>query len=138
MVVLIIVSLVCLFLGIKIFRCLISNISLFFLIVCLSRVEMCSQMYDLTLTTKSKSKNFLFKIKHLGVDTRGLVVSLRPWDTGSIAAQHSGSRIWHCGICSVGHNCGWNLIPGPRTQYAMGQPKKKRKKKIKHLERKAE
>ena len=33
-------------------------------------------------------------------------------------ARHNGLRIWHCHSCSLGQNCGSNLIPGPGTPYA--------------------
>ena len=42
---------------------------------------------------------------------------------------HSGLRIWHCCSCSLGGDCGSDLIPSRGTPYAMGQPKKKKKKK---------
>ena len=45
-------------------------------------------------------------------------------------AQHSGLRIWYCRSCGFGHDCGLDLIPGPRVPYATGQPKMKKKKKI--------
>ena len=51
-----------------------------------------------------------------------LAVSLQPQDAGSIPGLVG---IQYCG---VGHNCGSDLIPGPQTLYAMGQPKKKGKK----------
>ena len=41
----------------------------------------------------------------------------------------SGLKILRCHCCSIGHNCGLNLIPGLGTPSAMGQPKKKKKKK---------
>ena len=44
-------------------------------------------------------------------------------------AQYSGLGIWHCHSCSLGHNSGLDLIPGPGTPYATGQPKMKKKKK---------
>ena len=48
-------------------------------------------------------------------------------------AQHSGLRIWRCGSCSLGCNDGSDLIPGPGTPYAVGQPKKGEKKKSSFL-----
>ena len=42
-----------------------------------------------------------------------------------------GLRIWHCCSCGVSHNFCSDLIPGPGTPYATGQPKKKKKKKKK-------
>ena len=42
-------------------------------------------------------------------------------------AQHSELRIWHCHSCSIGHNCGSDLIPGLGNPYAVGQSKKKKK-----------
>ena len=42
--------------------------------------------------------------------------------------QHSGLRI-RCGHnFGLGHNCGSDLLPGPGTPYASGQPKFKKKK----------
>lgn len=41
-------------------------------------------------------------------------------------ARHSGLRIPHCHSCSVGCNCGWDLIPGPGTSYATESPKEKK------------
>ena len=42
-------------------------------------------------------------------------------------ARHSGLRIWRCCGCGLssglGHSCGSDLIPGPGTPYATGQPK---------------
>ena len=43
-------------------------------------------------------------------------------------AQHSGLRIRRCHICSLGHDCGSDLIPGLGAPNAMGQPGKKKKK----------
>ena len=43
-------------------------------------------------------------------------------------AQHSGSRIWQSSSCSLGYNCGSDLIPGPGTPYAVRWPKKKKQK----------
>ena len=40
-----------------------------------------------------------------------------------------GLRIWHCPSFSLGCNGGSDLIPGPGTPYAEGQPKKKKRKK---------
>ena len=47
-------------------------------------------------------------------------------------AQHSQLRIWHCHSFSLGQNCGSDLIPGLRTPYATGWPKKKKKKMLIH------
>ena len=44
--------------------------------------------------------------------------------------QHSGLRIQCCYSCSLGCSCSSDLIPGPRTPYASGQPKKGGKKGI--------
>ena len=41
-------------------------------------------------------------------------------------AWHSGLRIWHCCSCGLDHNCSLDLILGPGTPCAMGQPKKKK------------
>lgn len=46
--------------------------------------------------------------------TTGLAVSLHHWDVGSIPAQHSELRIRRCHPCSVGHDCGWDLIPAQK------------------------
>ena len=43
-------------------------------------------------------------------------------------ARHSGLRIQHCLSCSLGWNCGLDLISGPGTPYAVGQTKNKQKK----------
>ena len=48
-------------------------------------------------------------------------------------AQHSALGIRHCCSCSLGHDCGLDLISGSRTPYAVGQPKMKRKKKKVYL-----
>ena len=51
-------------------------------------------------------------------------------------AWHSELRIWHCCSCSISHNCGSDLIPGPGTSYAVGgqiKEKKKKKKKKSHV-----
>ena len=45
------------------------------------------------------------------------------------AAWHSGLRSWCSHHCSLGGNCGWDLIPSQRTLYASEQPEKKGKKK---------
>ena len=39
-------------------------------------------------------------------------------------AQPSGLRIQRCCSCSLGWDCGLDLIPHPGTPYAMGQPNK--------------
>ena len=44
-------------------------------------------------------------------------------------AWHSRLRIRGCYSCSLGHDCGSDMIPGQRTPYAMWQPKRKKKKK---------
>ena len=47
---------------------------------------------------------------------------------GQAPAWHSGLRIWHwCTSCSLGSNCGSDLIPGLGTPYSMGQPKKNKR-----------
>ena len=56
-------------------------------------------------------------------------MSLQHQDAGFILAWHSGLRIWHCHNHRIGRNSGLDLIPGPGTPYAMGQPEKKKKKK---------
>ena len=47
----------------------------------------------------------------------GISSSSGAWDADSILARHSGLR------CT--HSCGLDLIPGPQTPYASGEPKKK-------------
>ena len=57
------------------------------------------------------------------------VVQWDLWHFGSTGiqvcslAQHSQLRIQCCCSCILGHNCGLDLIPGPGTSYAAGQPK---------------
>ena len=60
------------------------------------------------------------------------------WDwrcLGSAGSQvrssdpHRGSRIRRCCSCSLGCDCGSDLIPDPETPYAVGQPTMKKKKK---------
>ena len=46
------------------------------------------------------------------------------WDASSIPARPSALRIWRCLRCTLGHNFGLDLIPGPGTPYAAGRPKK--------------
>ena len=51
-------------------------------------------------------------------------------------AQHSRLRIQRCHSCGAGHNGSLDLIPGPGTPCAVGQPqekKKKRKKDIRYI-----
>ena len=51
------------------------------------------------------------------------------WSTGTWVwslAQRSELRIWHWCSCGVSCNCGSDLIPGLRTPYAIGRPKKER------------
>ena len=67
---------------------------------------------------KKKKKKSLSRRSHCG--TRGSVASLEHRHVGWIPGQHSGLRIQYC--CSCGCNCGSNLIPGPRTPCAIGQP----------------
>ena len=58
----------------------------------------------------------------------GLVMSLERQDAGSSPGQNSGLRIQSFHSCSIGHNCGLDLIPDQGTPYAMEQSKKKKKK----------
>ena len=44
-------------------------------------------------------------------------------------AQHRGLKILHCRSCSLGCNCGLNLIPGLGTPCAERRPKKEEKEK---------
>ena len=45
-------------------------------------------------------------------------------------ALHSGLKIWHCCSCSLGGDCGSDLIPGSGAPYATGWPEMGKKKKI--------
>ena len=59
------------------------------------------------------------------------VESLQCQDTGSIpslAQWVKGSSVCHS--CSIGHDCGLDLIPGPGTPYAVGWPKKKKEEEV--------
>ena len=62
------------------------------------------------------------------------MVSWDQWRLGSPGRQvqspawHRGLRIRHWGSSGLGCNSGWDLIPGPGTAYASGQPKRERKK----------
>lgn len=47
---------------------------------------------------------------------------------------HSGLRILHCYSCSLGLDCGLDLIPDPGAPYASGWPKKGKRKKKKKME----
>lgn len=51
-------------------------------------------------------------------------------DTGLIA-QYSGLSVWCCHNCSIGHNCGSDIIPGlgPPFAWGWGEGTKKDKKK---------
>ena len=64
-------------------------------------------------------KSYLWNLRHgaMGLDA-GSIPSLALWVKGSGC----------CHRCGIGHNCGWDLIPGPGTPYAMGWPKRKKKK----------
>ena len=44
--------------------------------------------------------------------------------------RHRGLRSWHCCSCALSRDYSWDLIPGPGTPYAVGQPKKEKKKSI--------
>ena len=44
-------------------------------------------------------------------------------------ARCSGFRVRHCCRWDKGHNCGYDLFPGPGTPDAVGRPKRKKKKK---------
>ena len=58
------------------------------------------------------------------------------WSTGTQVrslAWHSELKICHCHRRCIGRRCGSDLIPGPETPYATGQPRKKKKKKIESL-----
>ena len=49
-------------------------------------------------------------------------------------ARHSGLRIWCCHCYGLGYNCCSDLIPVPRTPYATGRPKKKKKRTGEHTQ----
>ena len=46
-------------------------------------------------------------------------------------ALHSGLKIWHCCSCSLGYDCSWDMIPGPRNYICHRAAKKGKKKKTK-------
>ena len=56
----------------------------------------------------------------------GSVASSECWDSGSIPGptRLGGLKIWPCCSCRLGHNSSSDLISGPGTPYAAGQPKK--------------
>ena len=41
-------------------------------------------------------------------------------------AQDCTLRIRHCQSCAIGHNCSWDLTPGPGTPHGKGKPKKEK------------
>ena len=59
------------------------------------------------------------------------------WHLGSAGTQvrspawHGGLRIWYCCSCGLGLNCSSDLILGPGTPYAAGQPKNKKQEEVK-------
>ena len=59
-------------------------------------------------------------------------------DTGLIA-QYSGLSVWCCHNCSIGHNCGSDIIPGlgPPFAWGWGEGTKKDKKKKSVSQRRA-
>ena len=60
----------------------------------------------------------------------GLVASWEPCMQVRSPTQYGGLRIQCCLSCNVGGSYGLDLIPGPGTPYAVGQPKKKKRKNI--------
>lgn len=48
------------------------------------------------------------------------------WITGSVPGVVSALSIWHSSS-DLGDSCSSGLIPGPKTPYALGWPKKKKK-----------
>ena len=64
----------------------------------------------------------------------GLVASWERWNAGSIPGLAQWVKDLTCCSCSLGHNCSSDLIPGPGTPYASGQPKKKEEKKRRWVE----
>ena len=73
----------------------------------------------------NKNEPWEFPLWHNGIGGISGALGCRPdpWP-----AQHSELRIWHCCSCSIGCNCSSDLIPSPGTPYAVGQPKKEKKK----------
>ena len=61
-----------------------------------------------------------FPLWHSGISSVSAALGYRfdPW------LNTVGYKLWHCQCSAVGHNCGLDLIPGPRTPYVTGQPKK--------------
>ena len=89
-----------------------------------------------------KSRHYCphFKTKNLRLwssrcHTVGSVGFGECWDAGSTPSMPSGLRIRCCHSCSLGCNCGSDLIPGLGTPYAKGQPKKRKRKKEMERER---
>ena len=72
----------------------------------------------------SRHKKSRKRSSHCGA--MGLAPSLQHRDVGSIPAWHGGLKDLGPS-CSVGYNCGSDLIPGLGTPYAKGWPKKKKK-----------
>ena len=59
------------------------------------------------------------------------------WSAGTQVqspARNSGLRKRCCHSCTIGHNCGSDLSHGLGTPYAMGWPKKKKKKKEREVD----
>ena len=54
-------------------------------------------------------------------------VGTRVWSPALSPASCSRLRRWHCCSFGLGRNCGSDLIPGQRTPYAAGQPKREGK-----------
>ena len=60
--------------------------------------------------------------------TMGSAASWKHWDAGSLPGLAQGLRIRCCCRCGLGHTCSLDLIPGPGTPHATGQPKKEKEK----------
>ena len=54
------------------------------------------------------------------------MASLERWDTGFIPSLAQWVKDLGLLYLGVGHHCSTNMIPGPGTPYAVGQPKKKK------------
>ena len=60
--------------------------------------------------------------------------SLACWHAGWVLCLALGWRMQHLCSCGIGCNCGWDLIPGLGTLYALRWPRRKRKRKKNNYE----